>query len=69
MFMGYSIDRWVSLGEYGLLVLTLFIGACFLSSKLSNYYSEELDKKEKLDSIRENMTKKRKVDFLHKNVA
>jgi hypothetical protein len=67
--MGYSIDRWVSLGKYALFILVLFIGICFLSSKLSNYYSEELKRKEKLDSIRENMSNKREVNFLHKNVA
>jgi hypothetical protein len=38
MFMGYSIEQWVQLSLYGLLVLVLFVGSFALSCIITNKF-------------------------------
>jgi F0F1-type ATP synthase assembly protein I len=63
MFMGYSFDRWIGLGEYCLIVIVLGIAASFLSVYLTNYSMKEELKRNKLYTTKK-LHKKDKKYFI-----
>lgn len=54
MFNNYSIQQLTDVIIYSIFVLCLFSTIYFVSVKLSNYYIQETDKKEKLNKLRKN---------------
>jgi hypothetical protein len=54
MFLGGTIQQWQDVILYSIFILMLFTAIGLVSVKISNYYLQEQDKKEKLNQLRKN---------------